>query len=127
MEFTQGLKYDKAGLIVGVIQDYNNNQVLMVGYFNKEAISQTLEQKKVTFFSRSKKRLWLKGEKSGHIQLVKQVYFDCDKDALLIKVEQKVAACHQGYRSCFYSQWDQDQVKIIENKEFEPDQIYSEI
>lgn len=101
-DFINGLTFNADGLIPAIIQDHANGDVLMLGYMNREALEKTLTGPHVVFYSRSKKCLWLKGEQSGHTQTVKEILFDCDEDALLIKVEQKVAACHVGYRSCFY-------------------------
>lgn len=96
------LKFDEKGLIPAVIQDYKNCDVLMVAYMNKESLKITLKEKRTCFYSRSRKMLWRKGETSGHVQKVKAIYYDCDKDALLIKVQQIGAACHTGAWSCFY-------------------------
>lgn len=96
------LKFDKNGLIPAVIQDYKTNEVLMVAYMNKEAFEKTLKTKKTHFYSRSRKKLWLKGETSGNFQEVKEVFVDCDIDCVLVKVRQKGVACHTGYRSCFF-------------------------
>ena len=99
------LKFDGAGLIPVVTQDYKDNTVLMVAYMNKEAVEKTLETGKATYFSRSRNSLWLKGETSGHFQIVKEIYSDCDNDTLLLKVEQVGGiACHTGARSCFFNQ-----------------------
>jgi len=96
------LKFDKNKLIPAIIQDYKNNQVLMLGYMNKESIRRTLKSGKTCFWSRSRKEYWVKGLTSGHFQFVKSVAYDCDMDALLIKVRQVGKACHTGNRSCFY-------------------------
>jgi phosphoribosyl-AMP cyclohydrolase len=104
--FLDSLKYDQNGLVAAVIQDYENDQVLMVGWMNREAVRRTLTSGRTCFWSRSRQQYWVKGETSGNIQEVKAVYVDCDKDALVIKVNQKGAACHEGYRSCFYRQVD---------------------
>lgn len=96
------IKFNNDGLIPVIIQDYKDNQVLMLGYMNKLAFEKTIETQKVHFFSRSRNKLWLKGETSGHYQIVKKIYFDCDIDTLLIKVEQINGSCHNGYRTCFY-------------------------
>ncbi len=101
-KFIANLKFDKAGLIPAIIQDYKSGEVLMMAYMNKESLRRTISSGKTHFYSRSRKTLWLKGETSGHIQKVRQIRFDCDADCLLIKVEQKGGACHMGYRSCFY-------------------------
>jgi len=96
------LKFDQNGLIPAVIQDDKNNEVLMVAYMNKESLRRTLKQGKTCFWSRSRKEYWVKGLTSGHFQFVKSVAYDCDLDALLIRVRQIGKACHTGNRSCFY-------------------------
>ncbi len=96
------LKYDKSGLIPAIIQDYKTSEVLMLAYMNKESVKRTLKLKKTCFWSRSRKVYWVKGETSGHFQFVKSILYDCDLDALLIKVRQAGVACHTGNRSCFY-------------------------
>jgi phosphoribosyl-ATP pyrophosphohydrolase/phosphoribosyl-AMP cyclohydrolase len=96
------LKFDEKGLIPAIVQDYKSGDVLMVAYMNKEALRITLKERRTCFYSRSRKTLWRKGETSGHIQKVKNIYYDCDKDALLIKIEQVGVACHTGEWSCFY-------------------------
>ena len=89
-------------MIPVITQDYQNGQVLMLAYANKEAMELTLQKGTVYYYSRSRKQLWHKGETSGHFQYVKQILYDCDADAVLIKIEQIGAACHTGKRSCFY-------------------------
>ncbi len=102
-EFKIGsLKFDKAGLIPAIIQDYKTNEVLMLAYMNKESIKRTIKLGKTCFWSRSRKEYWVKGLTSGHFQFVKSIAYDCDLDALLFKVRQVGAACHTGNRSCFY-------------------------
>lgn len=96
------LKFDDKGLIPTIIQDWKSGEVLMLAYMNLESIQKTLELKKTCFWSRSRQQYWVKGETSGHFQHVKSVAYDCDKDALLIKVRQIGAACHTNERSCFY-------------------------
>lgn len=107
-EFVDGLKYDSNGLITAVVQDAEKGEVLMVGYMNGEAVKRTLTSGRTCFWSRSRQKYWVKGETSGNTQNVKAVYVDCDKDCLLVKVEQKGAACHEGYRQCFFRQVDAD-------------------
>lgn len=119
------LKFKENGLIPVIIQDYSDQKVLMHAYMNKEALERTLETGEVYFYSRSRKKLWKKGETSGHVQKVKEIFIDCDEDTLLIKVEQKTASCHEGYRSCFFRKLDADgNLKIIEKKVFEPKDVY---
>ncbi len=96
------LKFDNKGLIPAIIQDYKDKQVLMIAYMNKESLRRTLKLGKTCFWSRSRKEYWVKGMTSGHFQFVKSIAYDCDMDALLIKVRQVGKACHTGNRSCFY-------------------------
>lgn len=90
------------GLIPAIIQDFDTNEILMMGYMSEESFNKTLETGLTWFYSRSRQKLWNKGETSGHIQIVKEILVDCDEDTLLIKVIQKGVACHTGERSCFY-------------------------
>lgn len=97
------LKYDKKGLIPAIIQNIKTNEVLMLAYMDKTALKKTIKTGRTHFWSRSRKKYWMKGETSGNIQLVKKILYDCDKDTLLIKVKQVgTGACHTGKRSCFY-------------------------
>ena len=98
----EDLAYDEKGLIPAIVQDYVNNQVLMVAYMNRESLQLTLRDKETWFFSRSRQELWHKGATSGNIQKVKRIEYDCDADTLLVKVEQVGPACHTGNRTCFY-------------------------
>jgi phosphoribosyl-ATP pyrophosphohydrolase/phosphoribosyl-AMP cyclohydrolase len=95
-------KFDKQGLIPAIIQDHLTKDVLMVAYMNKESLRRTIKSGKTCFWSRSRKEYWVKGETSGNFQFVKSVAYDCDMDAVLIKVRQVGVACHTGNRSCFY-------------------------
>lgn len=101
------LKYDSNGLIPAIVQDAENGDVLMVAYMNAESLAKTLEIGETVYWSRSRQEFWHKGETSGHTQKVKEIRYDCDADALLIKVEQKGAACHTGERTCFFRTIDQ--------------------
>ena len=120
----EDLKYDENGLIPAVIQDDENGDVLMVAYMNKDSLSSTVETGKTHFWSRSRKKYWLKGESSGHTQEVRSIRTDCDKDCLLIKVKQNVAACHEGYRSCFYRKLENGQWEITAKKLFDENDVY---
>lgn len=124
MNWINDLKYDKDGLIPAVMQDYKTNEVLMVAYMNKDSLRKTVETRRAHFYSRSRQRLWLKGESSGHIQSVKEIFIDCDNDCLVIKIEQKGGACHTGFRSCFYRKINGNEFKIIGEKVFDPDKVY---
>lgn len=97
------IKFDKNGLVSVIIQDFFDNTVLMLAYMNKESLQKTIESGETWFYSRSRQALWHKGATSGHFQKVKEVFYDCDGDALLIKVEQVGVACHTGERSCFHN------------------------
>lgn len=98
----KGLKFDKSGLIPAIIQDYKTGEVLMMAYMNKASLKRTVATGKTSFWSRSRRKYWTKGETSGNFQFVKALYYDCDMDTLLVKVRQKGVACHTGNRSCFY-------------------------
>ena len=96
------LKFNNDGLVPAIAQDVSTNEVLMLAYMNQEAFDKTLETKLAHYWSRSRKKLWLKGETSGHIQHVKSIKIDCDNDTILLKVEQEGVACHTGEYSCFH-------------------------
>ncbi len=125
MDGLEQLKYDDNGLIPAIIQDQQNGQVLMMGYMNRTSLQRTIETGKTHFWSRSRQTYWMKGEQSGHVQQVKGIYTDCDADTLLVQVEQAGAACHQGYRSCFFRRLEQDrQWVVIAERQFDPDKVY---
>lgn len=111
-------------LAIAIAQDFQTQEVLMVAFMNKEALSKTLETGKMHYFSTSRKKLWQKGETSKHYQHVKEAYIDCDGDALLFKVEQTSAACHEGYRCCFFRKIEGGELKIIKEKVFDPRETY---
>jgi phosphoribosyl-AMP cyclohydrolase len=100
--FAETVNYDAAGLVPVVVQDVQNGEVLMVAYMNAEALRRTMETGRATYWSRSRREFWVKGQSSGHVQHVRELRVDCDGDCLLMKVEQTGAACHEGYRSCFF-------------------------
>lgn len=121
------LDFEKqGGLVPAIVQDYKTKQVLMLGYMNKEAFEKTLATGKVTYYSRSRNKLWIKGETSGNVQNLKGLYIDCDNDTVLVEVEQVgEAACHKGYISCFYTQVHQDgTTQIIGKQVFDPAEKY---
>ena len=101
MEFPQ-IKFDEKGLVPAVVQDIKDGAVLMVAYMNKESLELTLRTGFATFYSRSRKKLWKKGEESGNLLKVKEVYYDCDGDCILVKAEPAGPTCHTGNRTCFY-------------------------
>lgn len=113
------------GLIPAIAQDYRTGEVLMLAYMNEEAFLETLHTGKATYYSRSRQSLWVKGETSGHVQQVKEIRVDCDQDTILLKVEQiGNAACHKGYRSCFFSKIQDNDLKITESILFDPGKVY---
>jgi len=124
------LAFEKlGGLIPGVVQDHRTGEVLMLGYLNPEALEQTQRTGEVHFFSRSRKRLWKKGETSGHVLRVRELRLDCDADALLLLVEPLgPGVCHEGYRSCFFRQLEADgSSRVIAERTFVPDEIYGDL
>ena len=113
------------GLITAVVQDAATGQVLMVAHMNREAWEETLASGRAVYYSRARGRLWRKGEESGNMQHVREVYVDCDGDAVLLKVEQVGgAACHEGYPSCFFRQVGPEGLKIVAERVFDPTQVY---
>lgn len=126
MTLLDGLKFDDNDLIPAVIQDAENGQVLMVGYMNREAVQRTLETGSVTFWSRSRRKFWVKGETSGNVQHVREVRVDCDQDCLLILVDQVGPACHEGYRSCFFRRVNpaDDTLEIVADRLRTPEEMY---
>jgi phosphoribosyl-AMP cyclohydrolase len=120
------IDFDKLGGMVPVIaQDDATGEVLMLAYMNREAFEETRRTGRVCYFSRSRNKLWRKGEESGHVQEVRSMYFDCDADTLLVKVHQiGGAACHEGYKSCFFRRIDGDQVTVVGERVFDPKQVY---
>lgn len=124
MSISDDLKYDAAGLIPAVVQDAESGEVLMVAYMNRDSLQTTLETGKTHFWSRSRQSFWMKGESSGHTQEVRDISIDCDADTLLITVKQNVAACHKGYRSCFYRTWDGKEWAVVGKKVFDEDDVY---
>lgn len=116
------------GLVPAIVQDDRTGDVLMLGFMNEEALVETRRTREVVFFSRSRNRLWKKGETSGHVLKVRDVRVDCDADALLVRVEPAgPGVCHEGYRSCFFRRIEQDgNGTVIEQRTFEPGQVYGQ-
>lgn len=118
------IKFDANGLVPAIIQDEASGTVLMLAYMNAESLTKTLETGVTWFYSRSRRSLWQKGETSGHVQTVKDMYYDCDADTILVKVEQKGAACHEGTFSCFSRRLDAESEQA--EKLVDPDKVYKE-
>ncbi|OGW85521.1 MAG: phosphoribosyl-AMP cyclohydrolase [Omnitrophica bacterium RIFCSPHIGHO2_02_FULL_46_11] len=119
-------KFDQNSLMPAIVQDYKSGEVLMLAYVNRTAIRKMLTIGKTCFYSRSRKTYWIKGETSGHIQNIKEITTDCDRDTLLIKVKQTGGACHLGYRTCFVHQLNQkwNIKRVTQKKVFDPKKIY---
>lgn len=116
-------------MVIAIAQDYKTSEVLMVAYMNFEALKKTIDTGKAHYWSTSRNKLWLKGESSGHLQVVQEILTDCDKDAVLLKVKQIGAACHEGYYSCFYRKISNEngfKLKLVTEKVFKPEKIYGE-
>ncbi len=126
MSFLDQLKFNQDGLIPTIIQDAANGRVLMMAWMNRASLEKTLETGQTWFWSRSRQKYWMKGETSGHTQAVKEVSFDCDGDTLLMKVEQIGAACHEGYRSCFFRSVEgrNGAIRITEPQLETPEKMY---
>jgi phosphoribosyl-AMP cyclohydrolase len=120
------LNFDKlGGLIAAVAQDFRTREILMVAFMNQEAWETTLATGRATYYSRSRKSLWVKGETSGHIQMVREILIDCDDDAVVLKIEQVGgAACHTGYRSCFHKRIQNGSVYVVGKPIFDPKEVY---
>jgi phosphoribosyl-AMP cyclohydrolase len=113
------------GLLPAIAQDDATGDVLMLAYMNAESYAETLATGRAVYYSRSRKKLWRKGEESGNVQLVHSIYLDCDRDTILLRVEQVGgAACHEGYKSCFFRQVTPDGLKVVGNRVFDPAEVY---
>ncbi len=113
------------GLLPAIVQDYKTGDILMLAFMNKDAWEATLSTGKATYFSRSRKKLWIKGETSGNVQNVREIRIDCDNDTVLLKVEQVGgAACHTGYRTCFHRKVQEGSTCIVEKPVFDPEEVY---
>ena len=131
-------RHEKNGekLIIAIAQDYKTNEVLMVAFINPQAVEDTLKTKKAHYYSTSRGKQWLKGDSSGNIQVVKEILIDCDADTIILKVNQIGAACHEGYKSCFFRKLDNsketynlqdltdEDIKIIQDRLFDPKEMY---
>ncbi|HKL49192.1 MAG TPA: bifunctional phosphoribosyl-AMP cyclohydrolase/phosphoribosyl-ATP diphosphatase HisIE [Desulfuromonadales bacterium] len=124
MSLISHLKFDEKGLIPAITQDADSGEVLMLAWMNAEAVGKTVATGKAHYYSRSRRKLWMKGETSGHVQLVRDVRFDCDADCLLLTVDQEGAACHTGHKSCFYRSWRDEAVSSDEEKKLDAASVY---
>lgn len=125
MSYLDEVPWSGDGLIAVVAQDASSQRVLTVAWMNREALKETVETQQAVYWSRSRKKLWRKGEESGHVQEVKEIFIDCDADAVLLKVNQLGgAACHEGYKSCFFRRVDKDQLTVVGERVFDPKEVY---
>jgi phosphoribosyl-AMP cyclohydrolase len=120
------LDFNKTGgLVPAIAQDYQTGEILMLAYMNPDAFNATLSTGKATYYSRSRQTLWVKGEASGNMQLIKEIWIDCDDDTVLLKVEQLGgAACHTGHRNCFYKKIEDGSIRIMGEPIFDPGEVY---
>jgi phosphoribosyl-AMP cyclohydrolase len=125
MGVLEQVKFDDKGLIPVIAQDYKTGEILMFAWMNKQALSLTIEKQQAVYYSRSRKKLWFKGEESGHTQIIKNIYSDCDQDVILLKVEQVGGiACHTGRASCFFNKLDNNNWQITTDIIKNPKDIY---
>lgn len=127
MKVFENLKFNNDGLVPAIIQEQSTGKVLMMAWMNRDSLQKTIESGKTWFWSRSRQKYWMKGESSGHTQAVKDVAFDCDGDTLLIQVEQEGAACHEGYKTCFFRSVDDggESVRVNDVRLVDPDEVYA--
>ena len=127
---TLQIRFDDHGLVPAIVQDADNGTVLMMAWMNREALQHTLQARKATFYSRSRDKMWVKGESSGHVMEVVEARVDCDQDVVLLRCKAHGPACHVGYRSCFYRAVEAAQgaeaLRFVEDKAFDPDAVYRE-
>lgn len=125
MDALKQVKFDGQGLIPAIAQDYQTGEILMFAWMNQKALSLTIEKQQAVYYSRSRKKLWFKGEESGHSQIVKEIYSDCDQDVILLKIEQIGGiACHTGRASCFFQKLDKDNWLTTADVIKDPKDIY---
>ena len=126
MQGLDDLKYSAHGLVPAIIQDADTHEVLMMAYMNKTSLEKTIQTGKTHFWSRSRQKYWMKGETSGHIQEVQDIFIDCDADTILIKVKQTGVACHEGYKNCFFRKYDSKNGEwtICAQRHVNPEEVY---
>ena len=120
------IDFEKAGgLVPAIAQDANTGEVLMMAWMNRDAYEETVRTRRACYYSRSRQKLWRKGEESGHVQEVRGIYLDCDADTILLKVHQiGGAACHEGYKSCFFRKVEGERLQVVGERVFDPKQVY---
>lgn len=120
------VKFDDKGLVPAIVQDIDTRDILMLAYMNEDALKHTIESGKATFYSRSRGKMWVKGESSGNEQLVQELRVDCDQDTVLLLVKSQGPACHVGYHTCFYRAVEKDAstLSFVEEQVYDPDEVY---
>lgn len=118
------MKWNEKGLVETIVQDNETKDILMLAYSNKESLEKTLKTGIAWYYSRSRKKVWMKGEESGNIQKIKNIFIDCDEDTLLFLVNQRNGSCHKGYKSCFFRKIEAEGIKLSNEKVFDPKEIY---
>ena len=125
MSALEQIQFDSDGLIPAIAQDFETGEILMFAWMNEESLALTIEKQQAVYYSRSRKKLWFKGEESGHTQLIKEIYTDCDNDVILLKVEQVGGiACHTGRKSCFFQKLDASEWRSVADVLKDPKDIY---
>ena len=115
---------EETPILPAIAQDAVTGEILMLAYMNSAAFDETVKTGRAVYFSRSRNRLWRKGEESGHFQTVKQILIDCDADTILLKVQQEGVACHEGYNSCFFREWKDGKASVVSDRIVNPDDVY---
>ena len=123
-EVVETLPFNQDGLLPAIAQQYDTKEVLMMAWMNRESLAETIETGRVCYWSRSRQKLWRKGESSGQVQLLKDMLFDCDGDTILLMVDQTGPACHSGRRSCFYNALRGDQLEVVADPLIDPKELY---
>jgi len=124
MTALDNLKYDANGLIPAIVQDADTGEVLMMAWMNKASLADSIRTGKTHFWSRSRQKYWMKGESSGHTQDIQEIFIDCDADTILIKAKQNGAACHEGYKNCFFRKLEGDEWKVNAERLVDPEKVY---
>ncbi|GMU20078.1 MAG: phosphoribosyl-AMP cyclohydrolase [Phycisphaerae bacterium] len=125
MQGLDQLKYNEEGLIPAIVQDAETGEVLMMAWMNRQSIEDSIKTGRTHFWSRSRQKYWMKGESSGHVQEIQEILTDCDADTLLIRARQHGAACHEGYRNCFFRKLDKDgEWQVCAERLIDPEQVY---
>ena len=124
-QVVQAVKFNDDGLVPAIAQQHGSGEVLMLAWMNREAVAETVRTNRACYYSRSRGKLWRKGEESGHVQVVKEMRIDCDGDAILLLVDQTGVACHTGRHNCFFTAVREDKIQTIAEVEIDPETVYN--